>query len=125
MENISNYNWIVRNNFASADFWLINKGSKHQLGEPVKEFQPYLTGIKCPVLIFPDYGFYLCLYLHQQKLWEQYSIGSTNLQNLRVKDVKEVFQFIARQHQAQNQARFQSFVPISVSAERQKFYASL
>ncbi len=102
MENLSTYDWIIRKNFAEADFWLINKGSKHQLGEPVKKFEPFLTGIKCPVLILPDYGFYLCLYLHQQGLWKQYSIGSTNLQHLRMKDVKEVFQYIARQHRLQD-----------------------
>ncbi|MEG5175585.1 hypothetical protein [Microcoleus sp. B3-D7] len=125
MENLSSYDWIVRKNFAEADFWLINKGSKHKLGEPVKKFESFLTGIKCPVLILPDYGFYLCLYLQQQGLWKQYSIGSTNLQHLRIKDVKEVFQYIARQHRLQDKARFKAFVPATVPAERQELYASL
>ena len=125
MENQSSYDWIVRRNFAEADFWLINKGSCESLGKPVKQYEPFLTGIKCPVLILPDYGFYLCLYLHQMGLWKHYSIGSTNYKNLRLNDVKEVFQYIARQHRSQDKARFKSFMPAPVPAERQQFYAAL
>ena len=125
MENQLNYDWIVRRNFAEADFWLINKGSCESLGKPVKQYEPFLTGIKCPVLILPDYGFYLCLYLYQMGLWKQYSIGSTNYKNLRLNDVKEVFQYIARQHRSQDKARFKSFMPAPVPAEKQQFYASL
>ena len=54
MENKSCFHWIVKNNFDDADFWLVNKGSLKDLGNPVKEFQPYYTGLKCPVLIWPD-----------------------------------------------------------------------
>ena len=125
MENHFNYDWIVRRNFAEADFWLINKGSCESLGKPVKQYEPFLTGIKCPVLILPDYGFYLCLYLHQMGLWKHYSIGSTNYKNLRLSDVKDVFQHIARQHRSQDKARFKSFMPVPVPADRQQFYASL
>jgi len=125
MENQSSYDWIVRRKFAEADFWLINKGSCESLGKPVKQYEPFLTGIKCPVLILPEYGFYLCLYLHQMGVWKHYSIGSTNYKNLRLSDVKEVFQYIARQHRSQDKARFKSFMPAPVPAERQHFYASL
>jgi hypothetical protein len=118
MENQFNYDWIVHRNFAEADFWLINKGSCESLGKPVKLYEPFLTGIKCPVLILPDYGFYLCLYLHQMGLWKHYSIGSTNYKNLRLSDVKEVFQYIARQHRSQDKARFKSFMSAPVPADR-------
>ncbi|MEG5035305.1 hypothetical protein [Microcoleus sp. AT3-D2] len=111
MENPSLFTWIVKTNFADADFWLTNKGSKEKLGLPVKEFQPYLTGIKCPALILPDYGFYLCLYLHQQGIWQAYSQGSISLQHLRIKCIKQVFQGIASDHRLQHQARYKSFVP--------------
>ena len=98
MEDTSCFNWIIRNNFPEADFWLTNKGSKHKLGEPVKEFQPYLTGVRCPALILPDYGFYLCQYLHQQKVWENYARGITNWQHLQITEIREVFQAIEQQH---------------------------
>lgn len=52
MENKSLFNWVVRNNFPDADFWLINKGDTN-IGKPVKEFQPFLTGIQCPAKILP------------------------------------------------------------------------
>ena len=132
MENISLFDWIMKNNFPEAHLWLINKGSKHKLGEPVKEFQPYLTGIKCPVLVLPDYAFYMCLHLYQQGLWQQYSQCSLNLQHLRLKNVKEVFRSIGNQHRIQHQARFKSFVPSPVSTtttatttDREEVYASL
>ena len=84
-------NWIVKNNFQEADFWLINKGSKSKLGQPVKQFETYLTGIKCPNYIFPNYGYYLCLHLFQQGIWQQYANGTTNLQHLRIRDIKSFF----------------------------------
>ncbi|MBD2629680.1 hypothetical protein [Trichormus variabilis] len=101
MENKSCFNWIVRNNFADPDFWLINKGSLKDLGKPVKEFEPYYTGIKCPVLIWPDYGYYLCVYLQQIGFWRQYGIGSTNYKSLRITDIRRVFNQLSRQHSVQ------------------------
>ncbi|MEG5063138.1 hypothetical protein QUB33_05890 [Microcoleus sp. B3-A4] len=111
MENPSLFTWIVKTNYPDADFWLINKGSKEKLGEPVKEFQPYLTGIKCPALILPAYGFYMCLYLHQKGIWQAHSHGVINLKHLRIKYIKQVFQEIATDHRLQHEARYKSFVP--------------
>ena len=98
MENTSCFNWIVRNNFVDADFWLINKGSLKDLGKPVKEFKPYYTGIKCPVLILPDYGYYLCVYFQTIGFWQQYGIGCTNYKNLRITDIRRVFNELSKQH---------------------------
>jgi|JFJP01.1.fsa_nt_gi hypothetical protein len=91
MENKSCFDYIVHKNFPEADFWLINKGAKESLGKPTRQFEPYLTGIKCPALILPDYQFYLCLYLYDQKFWYQHSIGSINLKHLRLSTIKDVF----------------------------------
>ncbi|MEG4084587.1 hypothetical protein [Microcoleus sp. POL10_C6] len=117
MENPSLFTWIVKTNFADADFWLINKGSKEKLGLPVKEFQPYLTGIKCPALILPAYGFYMCMYLHQKGTWAAHSQGAINLQHLRIKYIKQVFQGIASDHRLQHEARYKSFVPYPIRTE--------
>jgi len=114
-ENKSCFNWIIRNNYPEADFWLINKGSQQKLGHPLKEFEPFLTGIKCPTLILPDYGYYLCLHLHQQGLWKKYSIGSISWKNLRLKDIKAAFKEIGRHHKQQHQARYKNFVPVPVA----------
>ena len=101
MHNTSCFNWIVRNNFQDADFWLTNRGTDETLGKPVKEFQPYLTGIQCPALIWPDYGFYLCVYLHSIGIWEQYAVGTLTYKNLRISDTRQVFKQISQQHQKQ------------------------
>jgi len=94
----NNFDYIVRNNYPEADFWLINKGSEKRLGEPTKEFQPYLTGIKCPALILPDYGFYVAMYLHQQEFWCQYAIGCTNLKSLKLSRIIQTFAELSEQY---------------------------
>lgn len=101
MENKSAFNWIIRSNFPEADFWLINKGSTKNLGKPVKKFESYLTGIQCPALIDSEYGYYLCAYLHSLDTWSKYSRGSINLQHLRIRDIRQVFQEIAQSHRRQ------------------------
>ncbi|XWK89447.1 MAG: hypothetical protein U7127_05115 [Phormidium sp.] len=97
MENKSLFNWVVKNNFKQADFWLINKGDK-DIGKPVKEFQPFLTGIQCPAKILPDYGFYLCVHFYNLWIWHQIAIGSTNFKNLRISDIRSFFNQLSRQH---------------------------
>jgi hypothetical protein len=86
--------WTIKTNFPEADFWLINKGSINKLGQPVKEFQSYLTGIKCPDFVLPSYGYYLCLYIHQTGFWQSLAVGSTDLKNLRISDIKSTFSVI-------------------------------
>ncbi|MEG5043566.1 hypothetical protein [Microcoleus sp. B4-C1] len=124
-ENKSCFTWIIKNNYPDADFWLINKGSQDKLGKPIKKFEPFLTGIKCPVLVIPEYGYYMCLHLHQQGLWKKYAIGSITWKNLRLKDIKAVFQHIGHTHRNQHQSRYKSFIPAQIPAERQEFFASL
>lgn len=97
MENTSLFNWVVKNNFPEADFWLINRGNK-DIGKPVKEFQPYLTGIQCPAKILPDYGFYLCVYFHSIGIWQPYAVGIITFQNLRISDIRRFFNQLSRQH---------------------------
>jgi len=101
VENKSCFQWIIRNNFADADFWLVNKGSLKDLGKPVQEFQPYYTGIQCPALILPDYGYYLCVYFQQIGVWQRCGIGSTNYKNLRIADIRRVFNELSQQHSVQ------------------------
>jgi hypothetical protein len=101
LENKSCFHWIVKNNFENADFWLVNKGSLKDLGNPVKQFQPYYTGLKCPVLILPEYGYYLCVYFQQIGVWQRCGIGSTNYKNLRISDIRRIFNELSQQHSMQ------------------------
>ena len=103
IENTSAFDWIIRNNFPEADFWLINKGSLQSLGKPVREFQPYYTGILCPALIHPNYGYYLCLYLHSIGTWNSYGHGTTNLCHLRISDMSHIFKQLSYQHRQEKQ----------------------
>ena len=109
MENKSAFNWVIHTNFPEADFWLINKGSAKSLGKPVKKFEPFLTGIQCPALIDPEYGYYLCLHLYSINTWSAYSCSSINLKHLRIRDIKEVFQQITNSHR--NPKRFVDIKP--------------
>jgi hypothetical protein len=67
----------------------------------IKQFEPYYTGLKCPVLISPDYGYYLCVYLYQIGVWRKCGVGSTNYKNLRIFDIRRVFNELSQQHSMQ------------------------
>lgn len=106
MENKSCFQWIVRNNFEEADFWLVNKGSSHTLGNPVKNFEPFYTGVKCPALVLPDFGYYYCLNLYNSGLWKRYSVGSTGLQHLRISEIRKVLNKISHTNRESYQFPF-------------------
>jgi len=84
------FSWEVSKKFPEADFWLINMGQQKKLGQPTREYQPYLTGIRTPAIISPTYGYYLFDYLHSQKYWEKFAVGSTSRKHLRISDVRKV-----------------------------------
>lgn len=97
MHNPSLFTWVTKRNFPDADFWITNRGTAKTVGQPIKEFQPYLTGIQCPALILPDYGYYLCVYFHSIGIWQQYAVGSLTYKNLRISDIRQVFYQISQQ----------------------------
>lgn len=106
LENQSCFDYIVRNNYPEADFWLINKGSEKSLGKPTREFKPYLTGIKCPTLVLPDYGFLVAVCLHNQGFWCQYAMGCIDLKHLRLSTIKNVFGQLSEQIRTQTLKHF-------------------
>lgn len=108
MENKSCFDYIVRNNFPDADFWLINRNSEESLGKPTKEFETFLTGIKCPALILPEYGFYQAMYLHQIGFWKTHAIGSTNWKHLRLSTIVEVFANQSKQMRLQTRYKYKN-----------------
>ena len=105
------YAWEVKNDFPEADFWLQNKGSEDTLGTVIREYQPYLTGIKCSDMILPEFGFYLCEYLKQQGVWKAHAKGSLNYKHLRITDIRAVFTELGRSHQEQTRQRYKNYVP--------------
>jgi hypothetical protein len=94
MENDMKLKYVteIHTNFESADFWLQRKGGDGTLGKPVKEFTKENIGVKVTrhEKVVPEFLFYLMEYVFNTGYWRKYAIGSTNLKNLRVEDVKNL-----------------------------------
>lgn len=108
------FSWEIANNFPSADFWLINKSSEEKLGEPTKEFQDYLTGVRCPAIIMPSYGYYLLQYLHSQGYWQRFAVGSINWKHLRISDIRSVFNKVANSCREQKKRKIFTGEPLKL-----------
>ena len=82
----------IKINFPDADFWLIRKGSEKTVGYPVKEFNPENIGIKVTAtdVLLPEYLYYIMLNLYNHGVFENNSVGSLSLKNIRVEDIKNI-----------------------------------
>jgi hypothetical protein len=82
----------IRTNYPEADFWILMKGSKGQVGRPIKVFDKESIGIRVDRtdVLLPDYLYYAMQYLHQQGYWDQFDRGMTGLRHVTVSDVKNV-----------------------------------
>lgn len=89
--NRHEYLWKIHSAFLAADFWLISKGSREQLGKPIGEYKKGCFGMLTPKCLDPKYSYYLCEYLWQSGLWQTYSCGAITWQHLRINDVRTVF----------------------------------
>ena len=83
---------IFKTNFPDADFWLIRKGSANKVGRPTREFSPEHIGVTVtrPDLVLADYLFYVFEHLANQGVFVSMAHGTTNLQNIRIKDIKNI-----------------------------------
>lgn len=97
------FSWRIEEDFPEADFWLINMGKTKDLGRPTKKYQSFLTGIRCPAIVDPGFGYYLFLYLHGQHYWEKFATGSTSRKHLMLGDVRKVFNHVAEGCRRQKQ----------------------
>jgi len=81
-----------KTNNPEADFWIIRKGSETTVGTPTREFSPEHIGVTVtrPDLVLPDYLFYVFQYFVQLGVLSSLSSGTTNLQNIKIKDVKNI-----------------------------------
>ena len=79
-------------NNPDADFWLIRKGSANMVGRPTREFSPEHIGVTVtrPDLVLADYLFYVFEHLANQGVFVSMAHGTTNLQNIRIKDIKNI-----------------------------------
>jgi hypothetical protein len=82
----------IKTNFPDADFWLVRRGDRKNVGKPTKEFSPYHVGIKVTATeqLMPQYLYYMMMHLHNQGYWQTRSIGTTALLHIRTEDVKNI-----------------------------------
>ena len=75
-----------------ADFWLVRRGSIGDVGRPSRDWNPEDIGIKIVMtdLVQPKFFYYLMEYLWQAGYWRERAVGSTNLVNIRIEDVKNM-----------------------------------
>jgi len=83
---------VIKTNFATADFWLIRKGSIKTVGSAVRKFNPEHIGIKVVEveILLPDYLYFAMKHVRQQKHWERLAVGTLSLVHIRVQDVKNI-----------------------------------
>ena len=81
----------IRTGLEDADFWLQRRGSTKSIGKPTRDYSKDNIGIKITSKdILPAYLYYALEHLFISGYWEQFAIGTTNLKNLRLEDVKNV-----------------------------------
>lgn len=62
-----------KTNYQEADFWMIKKGSKKDIGKPVETFSPEYIGVKVirTDVLYPKYLYYAFLNMYNQGVFEQ------------------------------------------------------
>jgi pyrimidine deaminase RibD-like protein/GNAT superfamily N-acetyltransferase len=82
----------IKTNFPDADFWLVRRSDRTNVGTPAKEFSPYHIGIKVTATeqLMPEYLYYMMMHLHNQGYWNSRSMGMSNLVHIRTEDVKNI-----------------------------------
>ena len=80
----------VKRYFQGADFWIIRKGGVSRVGEPTHEYSPEHIGIKANEKFDPSFLFYVVKFLHGQGAFKPLAMGATDLQHIRVEDVKKL-----------------------------------
>ena len=96
----------IKTNFPDADFWLVRRTDKKNVGKPVREFSPYHIGIKVTDTEKLDsrYLYYMMTYLFNQGYWAQHSYGMGNLVNIRTDDVKNIALALTEQEMQENKS---------------------
>jgi hypothetical protein len=61
-----------KTNFPDADFWLVKKGNKDEIGTPVKTFSPENIGVKVirTDIFSPQYLYYVFMNIQNQGVFD-------------------------------------------------------
>lgn len=81
----------IKTGLEDADFWLQRRGSTKTIGRPTRDYSRDNIGIKITSRdVVPTFLWYAMEHLFVSGHWEPFAIGTTNLKNLRLDDVKNV-----------------------------------
>lgn len=86
----------VRTNFPEADMWVTRKGTLEKVGSVTRAFSPENIGVKVLAtdVVLPDYLYYVLMHLHTKGFFKNRAKGTTNLQNITVKDVNDALSLL-------------------------------
>lgn len=75
-----------------ADFWIEYRGSINTVGRPSNEYGPHKLGIKVTATdkLDPKYLYYVFMHLHNQGQFAKIANGTTNLVNIRIRDLADI-----------------------------------
>lgn len=82
-----------KTDFPDADFWLIKKGKKNDVGTPTKVFSPDNIGVKVirTDLLLPSYLFYVFQHLKNEGVFDILSdVNDGGTRVIRLKDLKSL-----------------------------------
>ena len=81
-----------KTNFPDADFWLVKKGNKKEIGVPVKKFSPENIGVKVirTHVLLPDYLYYVFMSIQSQGVFD--SLADVNDGGKRIISIEKLKQ---------------------------------
>jgi hypothetical protein len=79
-----------KTNFPDADFWLVSKGTRTEVGVPVKTFKPEYIGVKVvrTDILLPQYLYYVFMNLQNQGVFEM--LSEVNDGGVRVVSIQKI-----------------------------------
>ena len=82
----------LKTGFATADFWLVRKGSITKIGMPTREFNPEHIGVKVmdTEVLLPDYLFYVFVHLNNIGHFRPLARGTLALKHITISDIANI-----------------------------------
>jgi hypothetical protein len=82
-----------KTNFPDADFWLVKKGNKDEIGTPVKTFSPENIGVKVirTDVLLPQYLYYVFMNIQNQGVFDMLSdVNDSGKRIISIEKLKKI-----------------------------------
>lgn len=82
-----------KTNFPDADFWLVKKGNKDEIGTPVKTFSPENIGVKVirTDIFLPNYLYYVFMNIQNQGVFDMLSdVNDSGKRVISINKLKQI-----------------------------------